>query len=439
MINGKNNYDCSLTSLPCVSNAGLASFNFTAGKTHRLRLINPGAAGTQKFSIDGHTMTIIANDFVEVQPYETQVVTLGVGQRTDVIVKATGNPGSSYWMRSFIPPNSGRTDANQWNEVQAAIYYNGANTNNTPTSSPVAGYNSFYLGNDPLSETVPVYPMPVGNAATTDTIVIDLGSNGTHLLWYQNNQTFRTDYNDPVTFQAQMGNLSYPPIRSVHNYGSNASVRFIVENHSGFVHPMHLHGHNMFILAEGYCTNQADDSSLTSLAATGTMETNIITAEVTVSPLPTSASDVALTKRATNGTITSMSASASASASASTHSGNATTTSFGIPSQAAYTASPSQVCWDGTITRASNPQRRDVQQLLPGGYIVVQWNQDNPGIWPFHCHIAWHISAGFLWNVLEQPDQIKRGVNIPESWYESCAQWDTYSNREVIDQIDSGQ
>lgn len=39
-------------------------------------------------------------------------------------------------------------------------------------------------------------------------------------------------------------------------------------------------------------------------------------------------------------------------------------------------------CWDGTITNPSNPQRRDVQMLLPGNFIVVQWNQDNPGVWP---------------------------------------------------------
>jgi len=46
-------------------------------------------------------------------------------------------------------------------------------------------------------------------------------------------------------------------------------------------------------------------------------------------------------------------------------------------------------CWDGTITNPTNPQRRDVQMLLPGNFIVVQWNQDNPGAWSFHCHTAW--------------------------------------------------
>lgn len=51
------------------------------------------------FSIDGYNMTVIANDFVPVQPYVTDLVTLGTGQRTDVIVKAIGKPTDSVFMR----------------------------------------------------------------------------------------------------------------------------------------------------------------------------------------------------------------------------------------------------------------------------------------------------------------------------------------------------
>lgn len=40
-------------------NAGLSKFNFTSGKTHRLRLINTSATGLYLFSIDGHELTVI--------------------------------------------------------------------------------------------------------------------------------------------------------------------------------------------------------------------------------------------------------------------------------------------------------------------------------------------------------------------------------------------
>ena len=42
--------------------------------------------------------------------------------------------------------------------------------------------------------------------------------------------------------------------------------------------------------------------------------------------------------------------------------------------------------WDGTIVRPENPQRRDTHMLQGGlavpSYMVIQWEQDNPGIWP---------------------------------------------------------
>ena len=129
------------------SGAGLSKFQFTSGKSHRLRLINSGAEGIQKFSIDNHTMTVFANDFVPVQPYETNIVTLGVrcrepcrdlgadhcgqiGQRTDVIVNGTGKPTDSFWMRSNI---SSCSLANQ-PDALAIIYYEDANHRSRPTS-----------------------------------------------------------------------------------------------------------------------------------------------------------------------------------------------------------------------------------------------------------------------------------------------------------------
>ena len=136
LINGKMNFNCSTVAAgdtaTCTNNAGVSKFKFTTGKTHRLRLINTGSEGVQRFSIDGHNMTVIANDFVEVQPYTTKVVTLGIGQRTDVLVTANaGNSKSAYWIRSNITSCS---LANQPYAV-AALYYDQADTSKAPTSS----------------------------------------------------------------------------------------------------------------------------------------------------------------------------------------------------------------------------------------------------------------------------------------------------------------
>ena len=83
LINGKMNFNCSTAdgSNSCVDNAGYSQFRFTSGKRHLLRLINSGAQGIQKFSIDGHNLTVISNDFIPLTPYTTNVVTLGVSYK----------------------------------------------------------------------------------------------------------------------------------------------------------------------------------------------------------------------------------------------------------------------------------------------------------------------------------------------------------------------
>lgn len=94
--------------------------------------------------------------------------------------------------------------------------------------------------------------------------------------------------------------------------------------------------------------------------------------------------------------------------------------------------------WDGTtIINAANPQRRDTQMVRAGGYLVIQIDQDNPGAWPFHCHIAWHVSAGLYITVLERPADIAN-LPIPSIMAQTCRDWAAYTNTTVVDQIDSG-
>lgn len=292
LIQGKNNFDCSNTSLPCIPDAGIAVFKLTAGKSHRMRLISTSAEATLKISLDDHILEVIANDFVPIEPYNTTVVTLGVGQRSDVIIHANQAANSSYWLRVVAP--SGCANNNGANHAQAAFYYDDADLSQSPSSTPQPDYNNTYCGNDPLASTIPSYAIASGDAATTDTVILSGGSNGTHNKWFMNGIAAMVDYNDPILLEAKTGNATYSPTLNVHDYGSNSSVRVLVVNNGSVVHPMHLHGHDMFVLAEGL------------------------------------------------GTV-----------------------------------------WDGVVVRPMNPQRRDVQIVRANGYVVLQWNLDNPGTWPF--------------------------------------------------------
>ena len=81
LINGRMPYNCSLATpgSHCTPNAPFSKFRVHAGKTYKLRLINSGAGSLLGFSIDNHVLTIIANDFVDLEPYDTTMVLLGVG------------------------------------------------------------------------------------------------------------------------------------------------------------------------------------------------------------------------------------------------------------------------------------------------------------------------------------------------------------------------
>ena len=255
LINGKMNFDCSTVAAgdttPCTNDAGISKFKFTTGKIHRLRLINAGAEGIQRFSIDGHQMTVIANDFVPLKPYTTNVVTLGIGQRTDVLVTADQGPAtSSFWMRSNISTICSIT--NQGNAV-AAIYYDKADTTKTPASTAWDVPDPGTCENDDLSLTVPYFPIaPTMQPATTRAMDVNFEINGTgSFLWTLDDQTFRADYNAPVLLLANQGNLTFQSQWNVKNFGSNTTIRVIVNNKTPAAHPMHLHGHNMHILHQG--------------------------------------------------------------------------------------------------------------------------------------------------------------------------------------------
>lgn len=136
------NLDNSSSKNTCnAANARMANFQFEKGKTYLLRLINAGASGSQKFSIDNHELTVVTNDFTLIEPYKTQVVTLGVGQRSDVLVKATGSATDSFWMRSDIDVACLNITSYQPNAT-AIIHYSKADPARLPTTSRTAAWVS---------------------------------------------------------------------------------------------------------------------------------------------------------------------------------------------------------------------------------------------------------------------------------------------------------
>lgn len=66
-----------------------------------------------------------------------------------------------------------------------------------------------------------------------------------------------------------------------------------------------------------------------------------------------------------------------------------------------------------------NPVLRDTVTIGPFGYAVLRFKVDNPGVWPFHCHIGWHMEAGLLLQVEELRDEFAN-FSEPTGWKDAC-------------------
>ncbi|KAK7914521.1 laccase-1 [Apiospora marii] len=351
LIQGKMMFNCSSVAkddkTPCHNHAGVAKFRFQKGKTHRLRFINTGSQGTERISIDGHTMTVIANDFTPIIPYDTKVVIVGTGQRVDVVVKAdAGKADSAFWLRATLSPCS----VAKQHFAQAAILYDDADENELPDSKAWPDEDPNTCANDELYLTQPVYPIKVPEPSFTQEMDIGVIINETdHFLWTFDGVSPRVDYNHPTLLAAKEDNLtSFGSAAGIYDYGTNSSIRINIWNPLIAPHPMHAHGVEMYILSQG----------------------------------------------------------------------------------------PGK--WDGsTITNANNPLRRDVHMVQGGGHLVVQIDTWNTGLWAFHCHIAWHAAQGFFTQLVFDAHELTK-LDIPDSIYQTCREWDDFTSRAVVDQIDSG-
>ncbi|ETW83287.1 multicopper oxidase [Heterobasidion irregulare TC 32-1] len=67
----------------------------------------------------------------------------------------------------------------------------------------------------------------------------------------------------------------------------------------------------------------------------------------------------------------------------------------------------------------TNPVRRDTVVIPGGGYAVLRFSNDNPGVWVLHCHIAWHLAEGFLGLIVSNPNGIA-ALDYPDSIQALC-------------------
>jgi FtsP/CotA-like multicopper oxidase with cupredoxin domain len=244
LINGTNAYTCPTTTDPnCLGNGTNFETTFVYGTKYRIRLVNTAIDGWIRFAIDDHNFTVIANDFVPITPFATDNLVIGIGQRYDIIVDATAGSGD-YWMRAIWQSCSANLNGQK---ILGIVRYNESSTT-VPTTTE--GSFSTSCGDVPSSSLVPALPLNPRNLTLHDTLTVTLNQSAGN--WLIDDHSLFLNWSNPTTLRVYNNETIFPADYNVFPLAvADEWVYMIIQTTLGINHPIHLHGHDFMILAQG--------------------------------------------------------------------------------------------------------------------------------------------------------------------------------------------
>ncbi|KAK1907109.1 hypothetical protein P3342_006297 [Pyrenophora teres f. teres] len=332
-----------------ISSAGgaYAETILTPGKAHLLRLMNVGINNYLHVGLDGHEFQVISADFTPIEPFFTNTLSIAVGQRYEVIINAT-QPTANYWFRVGTGGTCDGPNANAAN-IRSIFRYAGADSDEEPSDDiaivlPSGCYDQPNIV--PYSKTTIPQSLPESlSLGFNDNYTTDVTQSHGTVQWLVNGNPMGVDLQVPTLQSVLDNNVRTGNNSHTFEIDEKSKWQYWVLQQSPtsppIPHPIHLHGHDFYILAQ-----------------------------------------VA----------------------------NAT--------------------WDGDISRlqTDNPVRRDTANLPAAGYVVLAFASDNPGAWLMHCHIPFHVAAGFGVQFLERRGEISAKDGFHEM-KRGCRQWGNYMDR----------
>ncbi|KAK3319747.1 multicopper oxidase-domain-containing protein [Cercophora scortea] len=399
--------------------SALHSVNITANQTTLLRIINGAAATSFIFSIDGHNFTVISSDLVAIEPFKTNSIVIGIGQRYTILIHGLAHPESvpgngSFWIRTHPADgcnifttgtfNSQSSPSEPFDVRTAVLHY--PNFNIPTTVGGISSQNNERCSKACVDEA-PHRLQPIVRW-TVDDEPLNVLNESTFLPALQNN---------PSESLGQLGRYRHWMLRLNHStemeIGRNMSSPLWID----FANPTMLdpvgtkkkEHYNIvdysFPDNDGFIYMVIDGSQLPTAMPGADGNTSVI---ALAHPIHWHGSDVVVLGQSTS----------------------------------AYDPLTSRKSWN-----FDNPPRRDVVMVPAGGYVAVAFKPDNPGAWLVHCHIAWHASAGLALQMVLQGDRIKETIG-DKAWREAecqCDKWKEYNAKHpngtvgaIADQDESG-
>lgn len=257
-INGSGRYGTTASGLGPLTDRAVV--NVEAGKRYRFRIINASAIGLFRFSIEGHTFTVIEADGVNLVPYPADYLEISAGQRYSVVMTAS-QAVANYWIRAPMLNGSGNNPNLNPANVFAVLRYAGAPVAEpTTTTGFASGTKLQEVAISPLDNPgAPGLPVKGGVDKVFNLAFTLQGGNlaaNTGVIWKVNGKAYSppsvptllkilsgtgttdADFADDDGFVINSGDVVEVNISGVQN-----------------PHPFHLHGHTFDVVSLNGVTN----------------------------------------------------------------------------------------------------------------------------------------------------------------------------------------
>ncbi|KAI1503145.1 multicopper oxidase-domain-containing protein [Biscogniauxia marginata] len=382
LINGANQAECDYhPGRKCHSpeRASLPTLNLALGASHRLRFLNVGGYSWFQVAIDEHSsLPVIEVDGTPVEPAPAGALTIAPGQRYSAVLTANQTDKQAFWLRARMVTSCFAKQTlpeNGTEEARAIVRYRSDNMqtrheghdeedeedtddDGSDLPLPVTTSQLEYISTcQDMSSTTRLSPSPPQPApASADHswyLRVNLAIGDWRLQrGVMNASSFRPHLTSPTLHRVLDGlaqnNASFssstatsgvnaaafdPRSELVISHPGIETVDLVLQNMDENSHPFHLHGYAPWVLAAGH-------GYFPGYAALGL-------------PVPGPGDK-----------------------------------------GGAEEPPPGGRRGDDKPSATGNPLRRDTVTAEGFGWVLLRFVADNPGVWLFHCHVAWHSEAG---------------------------------------------
>lgn len=182
------------------------------------------------------------------------------GQRYDIVVTANQAAiASDFWIRAI--PQTSCSENNNPDNIRGVLHY-GASAG-LPTTTGY-GFTVECVDEKP-SSLVPYLPKTVSSAKLSPDEAVTIAQNSNNLFrWYLNNSTFVSEWNDPTLLMVQKGVTAFTAANNLIQLPNpNEWVYLVIHSDLPLAHPIHLHGHDFFVISQQVTTYDAATATST--------------------------------------------------------------------------------------------------------------------------------------------------------------------------------